>query len=324
MRVFQSSGSDLVEAEKVSGRKADEREKAIQSIIESNISVVFRGLEFVATEHQIGRLRPDTIAFDREKRSFVVIEYKNVKNRGIVDQGMSYYNLVRNNRDNLVVLYYESKGRMLSKKKINWDATRVIFISPEFNEHQRYAIQAEGSTIDLPIEMYEMSRYERGIMLLDVIRGGRDSGQGQAAGSGAGGNGRGRGEVKKGRYSEADYLSGRYAPSSPSARAVGLFRDARALIPEAVPGVEAVQQLQYLGFYSKDSCAVCTIELKKDHLKLHYSTTRRGVVPVGPFVEHDVAGNWGPSSHYTSRIRDAGDMDAAMPLIRAVHASKCP
>ena len=43
----------------------------IQNLVEKNLDSIFSGLEFVETEFQIDDLRPDTIAFDSEKKSFV-------------------------------------------------------------------------------------------------------------------------------------------------------------------------------------------------------------------------------------------------------------
>ena len=52
-------------------------EKDIQNITEQNLRNIF-GLDFVKSEFQLNDLRMDTLAFDDETKSFVIIEYKKV------------------------------------------------------------------------------------------------------------------------------------------------------------------------------------------------------------------------------------------------------
>lgn len=47
----------------------------MQKLTENNLDSIF-GLEFIATEFQLHNLRIDTLAFDNETSSFVIIEYK--------------------------------------------------------------------------------------------------------------------------------------------------------------------------------------------------------------------------------------------------------
>jgi len=158
LKVFQIKSEKLTELEEISGKKIVENEKLIQNMIERNISTVFPNLEFLTTEYQIDNLRPDSIIFDNESNSFVIIEYKNVKHKGVVDQGMSYYKLLQEKKENFVLLYHKIKHKILDVEDVNWDETRVIFISPEFTEHQKRASQSVRS---LPIELYEISKYEK-------------------------------------------------------------------------------------------------------------------------------------------------------------------
>lgn len=50
-------------------------EKDIQQLTENNLTTIF-GLQLVASEFIIKQFRFDTIAFDIDTRSFVIIEYK--------------------------------------------------------------------------------------------------------------------------------------------------------------------------------------------------------------------------------------------------------
>jgi RecB family endonuclease NucS len=55
-------------------------------MVEKNLTVIFK-LEFVTSEFQLHELRVDTLGFDTESKSFVIIEYKRDKNISVIDQG---------------------------------------------------------------------------------------------------------------------------------------------------------------------------------------------------------------------------------------------
>ena len=65
------------------------KEKVMQEITERNLQLVF-GLDFVCTEFSVDSFRLDTLAFDPESKSFVIIEYKKTENRSVIDQGYAY------------------------------------------------------------------------------------------------------------------------------------------------------------------------------------------------------------------------------------------
>ena len=113
MKVFQIKNGKLTEFNETGRKKADDNEKLIQSMIEKNLSTVFPSLDFLTTEYTIDNLRPDSIAFDNDSKSFVIIEYKNVKHKGVVDQGMSYYKLLQEKKENFVLLYHKIRGKVL-------------------------------------------------------------------------------------------------------------------------------------------------------------------------------------------------------------------
>mgnify|MGYP000771397631 CR=1 FL=1 len=48
-------------------------EKEIQNIVEKNLQTLL-GLDFIKTEFSIGTFRIDSLAFDSDKKSFVIIE----------------------------------------------------------------------------------------------------------------------------------------------------------------------------------------------------------------------------------------------------------
>lgn len=59
-------------------------EKDIQTLTERNLQSIFE-LDFVKSEFALSKFRIDSLAFDNESKSFVVIEYKRDKNFSVID-----------------------------------------------------------------------------------------------------------------------------------------------------------------------------------------------------------------------------------------------
>ena len=130
-------------------------EKEIQNLSEVSLKVIF-GLEFVKSEFKLNNFRIDTLAFDVENKSFVVIEYKRDKNFSVIDQGYAYLSLMLNNKADFILEYNENSKKHLKKTDVDWTQSKVIFVSPSFTTYQREAINFK----DLPIELWEIARYE--------------------------------------------------------------------------------------------------------------------------------------------------------------------
>ena len=312
MKVFQIKNDKLTEFNETGGKRVDDNEKLIQSMIEKNLSTVFPSLDFLTTEHTIDNLRPDSIAFDNDRKSFVIIEYKNVKHKGVVDQGMSYYKLLQEKKENFVLLYHKIRGKILdAEKDVNWDENRIIFISPEFTEHQKRASQS----LDLPIELYTIAKFENGIILLDKIETKNNFISKEKIKSTS--------IIRLDEYSEDDYLEGKYDTQRPNESTKLLFYKLKNKILDTFSEIESKQKKKYVGFYSKkDGSAICTIEVLKVRLKLCYSTTKKGIVPVDSFVTDMTGkGHWG-IGYYLSEITNESDIQKAMPLIEKVYNIK--
>lgn len=129
-------------------------EREIQKITESNLDIVLK-LQFVKSEFSLNNFRIDTLAFDNESNSFVIIEYKRDKNFSVIDQGYAYLSLMLNNKADFILEFNEVKERTIRRNDIDWSQSRVVFISPSFTSYQREAINFK----DLPIELWEVKRY---------------------------------------------------------------------------------------------------------------------------------------------------------------------
>ena len=135
-------------------------------MVERNLQTIF-GFEFVASEFELNGLRVDTFGFDKESNSFKIIEYKRDKNYSVIDQGYAYLALLVNNKADFILLYNErGEGGKLKKDEVEWEQSRVIFISPSFTIYQRKAIRIK----DLPIQLWEVKEYSDNTILFNQIQ----------------------------------------------------------------------------------------------------------------------------------------------------------
>ncbi len=322
IKIFKNKDGKLTEIEKVDKDQPWDYEKEIQTLVQNNVGVIFPELEFVddefSIETDVGRLRPDSICFNKEARCFVIIEYKKLKHGGAIDQAMAYLDLLDNNKEKFISLYHEKKQELLDPNDINWEETKVKIVSPDFTPHQ---LGAARRTTE-PIEFWLIGKYE-GHTTLQMLH-----------------------EQKKqvyqkterqyisttGEYSEEDYLAGKYYPSHKSAipteEGIRLFKIMKNKILERYPDLEVKQRSKYVGFYStKDGSTVCSITVAKDWLDLGYATSEKDVLQESEFVRCMVKENgkpigfWG-LGNYKSRINNELDIEKAIPLIQKVYDIK--
>ena len=134
-------------------------EKDIQDLTEKNLHNIFN-LQVVKSEFSLNGLRIDTLAYDNENNSFVIIEYKRDKNFSVIDQGYAYLSLMLNNKADFILEYNENCNKNLKRENVDWSQSRVLFISPAFSKYQQQAINFK----DLPIELWEISKFENDLV----------------------------------------------------------------------------------------------------------------------------------------------------------------
>lgn len=140
-------------------------EKDIQILVEKNLKTLLR-LDFIRSEFPLNNFRIDTLAFDNETKSFVIIEYKRDKNFSVIDQGYAYLSLMLNNKADFILEFNESQHTTLKRTDVDWSQSKVIFISPQFTNYQREAINFK----DLPIELWEIKRFENETISFEQIQ----------------------------------------------------------------------------------------------------------------------------------------------------------
>lgn len=139
-------------------------EKDIQNIVEQNSEEIFN-LQLVKSEFAIKNYRIDSLCFDQETNSFVIIEYKKGSSYSVIDQGFSYLSTMLNNKSDFVLEYNESTNSGLKRDQVDWTQSRVIFISTSFNSFQTDSVNFK----DIPFELYQVKRFKGGVISINQI-----------------------------------------------------------------------------------------------------------------------------------------------------------
>lgn len=161
MSLFKFENQSLKEI----SEKEFKKEKQLQQLVENNLSELLN-LEFVSSEFPIKNFRLDTLAFNKESNSFVIIEYKKSKNQSLVDQGYSYLNTMIDQKAAFVLVFNEKFPESIKKiSDIDWSQSRIIFISPLFSTYQIGAT----SNPDLPIDLIQVKSFDHNIIQMEEI-----------------------------------------------------------------------------------------------------------------------------------------------------------
>ena len=139
-------------------------EKELQSLCENNLQKLIN-LDFVDTEFSVADFRLDTVAYDKEAKSFVIIEYKNQRNVSVIDQGYTYLSTMFNHKADFVLRYNIKFQDNKDLSFFDWSQSRVIFISPNFTKYQINSINFK----DLPIELWKIKKYQNNTVSFEQI-----------------------------------------------------------------------------------------------------------------------------------------------------------
>lgn len=155
MAIFKIKNKTLTELKS----KTFSTERELQELVDENLDKVF-GLEFIRREFGGQGLSIDTIAYDPQTKSPVLIEYKKDSYQSVIDQGMAYLNWLLSHKGDYQVALQEKLG----KRGIDWSQPRVIFVAKQFNVHQVYASGFKNA----PFELYRYNLCDD-IFSLDAV-----------------------------------------------------------------------------------------------------------------------------------------------------------
>ncbi len=161
MQIFHKQKKDLSVLKEIPFKL----EKDIQTLFEDNLKNA-TDLKLIKSEFTIKSNRIDTLAFDEESKSFVIIEYKRNQNYSVVDQGVSYLNLMLEYKADFIVEYNETQKENLKRSDVDWSQSKIIFVSPSFTDFQKQSSNFK----DLAIELWEIKQFENDIVVINPIK----------------------------------------------------------------------------------------------------------------------------------------------------------
>ena len=161
MDLYRISSGDLQEVE----HNPFKLEKDIQTLVEQNLETLFK-LQFISTEFRISDFRIDTLGFDLESNSFVIIEYKKGHSYSVIDQGYSYLSLMLENKSDFILEYNENTDTPLKRDDVDWSQSKVIFMSQSFNTYQKNSVNFK----DVPFELWEIKKFSNDLISLEQYK----------------------------------------------------------------------------------------------------------------------------------------------------------
>ena len=299
MIIYNTAGNKLVQVKE----KPFKLEREIQSIFESNLQNIM-GLLFVKSEFTIKNKRIDTLAYDKQSNAFIIIEYKRDKNYSVVDQGLTYLNLMLQNKAEFILTYNETLKDILHSKDVDWSQSRVAFVSPSFTDNQISASDFK----DFGIELWEIKQFENNTISINTIK----------KSSGAPSikplleNSDSLKEVKENIkvYTEEDHFS------NGSDYIIELYDKFKSSILNLTDGIEILPQKYYIAF--KKGSNISDIEIQKKSLKI-FINAKIGTLddPKGLVKDVSNIGHRG-NGDYQIQIENDKDLEYIMSLIKQV------
>lgn len=299
MSLFKISDLKKEKLEPIS-EKPFKLEKDIQRLTENNINDIFR-LAFVRSEFTIDKFRIDTLAFDKENKSFVIIEYKKDKNFSVFDQGFAYLSLMLNNKADFILGYYERFNNSLKREDIDWSQSRVLFVSPQFTPHQKQAINFR----DLPIELWEVKRFSNDTISYEQVETQEAQESIKTIPSTNPDNKKVFSEIKV--YTEQDHLE---KASDEVASLYNKFRDAIMNLGD----ITIKSKKLYLAFISDRN--IVDITIQSNQMKM-WINLKKGQLDDSKGLARDVSstGHWG-NGDYELSIKSDDNLEYILSLVK--------
>jgi predicted transport protein len=301
MKLFEKEGSKLVQVKTIQFKL----EKDIQKLVEENLEELF-SIEFVKSEFTVNNFRIDTLGFDRQNNSFVIIEYKKGKSYSVIDQGYTYMSLLLNNKSDFILEYNESKNKTLKRNDVDWEQSKILFISPNYTEYQKHSVNFK----DVPFELWEIVQYNNGQIGLNhhqtksqesitSISQDKDDVVSKVTR-----------EIKL--YTEDYHFEKLNDPDNPIIELYESFKDKVLEFGE----IELVPRKVYIGF-KRNGTSFVDVSLKKKQMRL-FINLKKGDLDDPNQMTKDVSevGHWGNNGDYELNITSDDDLEYPLFLVK--------
>jgi predicted transport protein len=278
-------------------------ESEIQKIFENNLQLIM-GLQVVRSEFTIKNKRIDTLAYDKQTNAFIIIEYKRDKNYSVVDQGLTYLNLMLQNKAEFILTYNETLTDTLHSKDVDWSQSRVVFVSPSFTENQISASDFK----DFGIELWEIKQFDNGTISINSIKKSTSAPSIKPLLE----NNDKLKDIKENIkvFSEEDHFN------NGSEASIELYEKVKASILNLADSIEIKPQKYYIAF--KKGNNISDIEIQKKGLKI-FINAKIGTLddPKGLLKDVSNIGHQG-NGDYQIQIVNDDDLEYIMSLIKQV------
>ena len=255
--------------------------------VETNLQLLFPNLELVWSKPPIDSKIPDTVAYDQDANTFVVIEYKNRCSNNVREQVEIYLNKMRTNTGELATRYNDRPNvTHRTSGSFDWRKMYVVIIAPEFTEQQVEAANYKKTEC-----LYELKRFENGFVTLRFV-GGKHARIDIV-------------EQPKGTTEDIDHKD-----KNP------VYVVVRDRILYTLPGVEEFPTKRYVGFKRPGERLLCTVEVLRKKVNVCYGRK-------GDFVEDDFTkdvsniGHYG-SGDYRSYVNNNVQLEKLLSILKKV------
>ena len=273
-------------------------EKELQTFFENNVEQIL-GYKFIDTEFTVGSFRIDSLVFGEETQSFKIIEYKNVKNYSLVDQGYTYLKLMLERKADFVLQYTLKTGKKLDPQSVDWSQSRIIFVSPIFTPYQLNATDFKN----IPIDLIKLTKYAEDIIEIDFIKKESNVKVEEIAFEND------KKEVNREIvvYTEEDHLN-KIANSTKE-----LYEELKQRILE-LDDIDMDVKKVYIAFKGRKNIA--DVEFTRDKLRVDINM-KKGTLDDPFHITSDLTqvGHWG-NGDYRAIVKNKDDIDKIMPLIK--------
>ena len=259
-------------------------------------------LQIVKSEFTIKNKRIDTLAYAKQSKAFIIIEYKRSKNISVIDQGFTYLSLMLENKADFIIEYNETLKENLKRTDVDWSQTRVVFVSTGFTENQKTATNFK----DIAIELWEVKRYENDLISVNQIKKSKSAESIKPITSSNKQLDNITKEIKV--YSEEDHTLNK------SDSAVELYETFRDSILNFKEDIEVIPRKKRIAF--KGNRIICDILVQKSGIKL-WINLKSGELDDPKNLMRDVSniGHWG-NGDYELVIKNTDDLEYIMSLIK--------
>lgn len=299
MDLYKINDQSLISLEE----KPFKLERELQCLFEENLTLL-TGLEFVCSEFSIQNQRLDTLAYDVENQSFVIIEYKRATNASVLDQGVSYLNTLLKYKADFVLEYQEKTGKGLTKKSVDWSQSKVVFVSPNFTNFQKQAVDFK----DLNIELWEVKRYADGTLLINGITK-SDNAPSIKMATELSDNLSSLREIHS--YTEENHFEGK------TDDIIEYYDEFKQALLKLIPDVMIEPRKLYIAF-KKHKRNIVDIEIQKKQLKI-FINAKIGEIDDAKHLLKDVSaiGHWG-NGDYQVIVKDTSNLEYIMSLVKQI------